>query len=269
MSLTLTLKSAPEVPLEAAAISPERLAGMSAAKAAAVAVLYGNRQAQLGDFFDVEGSGDGELRLVGDCSRIKRIGSAMTRGRLLVEGNAGMHLGVGMAGGTIVVKGNAGDSVGMEMTGGLVVVEGDAGHLVGSTIRGGSVGVRGGEIIVHGRVGNETGSGMRRGLIAVGADAGDFTGVNMLAGTVVVLGQLGWRSGAGMKRGSIISGRCADLLPTFRYACAYRPVMLRLVLGHLRRRGLPVTDAQLAGRYRRWSGDAVEMNRGEILLLEQ
>jgi formylmethanofuran dehydrogenase subunit C len=130
------------------------------------------------------------------------------------------------------------------------------------------VGVRGGEIIVHGHVGNETGTGMRRGLIAVGGNAGDFTGANMLAGTIVVLGQLGWRSGAGMKRGSIVSTQPADLLPTFSYACTYRPVMLRLVLAHLRQRGLAVTDAHVSGRYRRWSGDAVETNRGEILLLE-
>jgi len=269
MSLTLTLTSAPEVPLEADAVSPERFEGMSAAQVAATPVLYGNRGAQLADFFRVEGKTNGELYIVGDCARVKMIGAAMTRGRIVLEGNAGMHLGVGMSGGTIIVNGNAGDSVGAEMLGGLIVVMGNAGHLVGSAIRGGSVGVRGGEIIVHGNVGNETGSGMRRGLVAVGGNAGDFTGVNMLAGTVVVLGQLGWRSGAGMKRGTIASTQSADLLPTFTYACTYRPVMLRLVLMHLRESGLPVTDAHLSGRYRRWSGDAVEMNRGEVLLLEQ
>ncbi len=269
MSLTLTIKSAPEVPLEADALSPEHLEGMNTAQAAAVAVLYGNRRAQLGDFFRVEGQGDGELRLVGDCTRVKRIGAAMSRGRIVIEGDVGMHLGTGMSGGVITVNGNAADSVGLEMLGGQIVIMGNAGHLVGSTIRGGSVGIRGGEIIVHGSVGNETGTGMRRGLIAVGGNAGDFTGASMLAGTIVVLGHLGWRSGAGMKRGSIVSTRPAELLPTFSYACTYRPVMLRLVLAHLRERGLPVSDADVGGRYRRFSGDAVEANRGEILLLEQ
>jgi formylmethanofuran dehydrogenase subunit C len=268
MSLTLTMKDPPEVPLEAEALSPERFEGMSAAQAAAVPVLYGNRRAQVGDFFGIEGQGDAELYLAGDCARVKRIGAAMTRGRIVIEGNAGMHLGAGMSGGAIIVKGDVADSVGLEMLGGQIVIMGNAGHLVGSTIRGGSVGVRGGEIIVHGHVGNETGTGMRRGLIAVGGNAGDFTGANMLAGTIVVLGQLGWRSGAGMKRGSIVSTQPADLLPTFSYACTYRPVMLRLVLAHLRQRGLAVTDAHVSGRYRRWSGDAVETNRGEILLLE-
>jgi formylmethanofuran dehydrogenase subunit C len=269
MSLTLTMRNPPEVPLEAEALSPERFEGLSAAQAAAVPVLYGNRRAQLGDFFGIEGQGDSELHLVGDCTRVKRIGAAMTRGQIVIEGNAGMHLGAGMLGGAIIVKGDATDSVGLEMLGGQIVILGNAGHLVGSTIRGGSVGIRGGEIIVHGNVGNETGTGMRRGLIAVGGDAGDFTGANMLAGTIVVLGQLGWRTGAGMKRGSIVSTRPADLLPTFSYACTYRPVMLRLLLAHLRERELPVTDAHIGGRYRRWSGDAIAANRGEILLLEQ
>ena len=109
---------------------------------------------------------------------------------------------------------------------------------------------------------------MRRGLIAIGGDSGDFTGVNMLAGTVVVLGHLGWRPGASMRRGTIVSMHSAELLPTFDYACAYRPVALRLVLGHLCRLGLPVTDTQLNGRYRRWSGDGVELNKGEVLLLD-
>jgi formylmethanofuran dehydrogenase subunit C len=269
MSLTLTLHTEPEVPLEAEALVPERLEGMSAAQAAAVPVLYGNQQAALGDFFRIEGQPDGELRIVGNAARVKLIGANMTRGRIVIEGDAGMHLGAGMSGGEILVEGNAGDWVGAEMSGGRIVVKGNAGHLAGSVFRGGQVGMRGGEIIVHGNAGNEIGSGMRRGLVAVGANSGDFAGVNMLAGTVVVLGQLGWRAGAGMKRGTIVSCRPAELLPTFSYACSYRPVLLRLLLAHLRARGLPVTDAQLGGRYRRWSGDAVEMNRGEVLLLEE
>lgn len=268
MSLTLTLHTQPEVPLEAEALTPERFEGMSAAQIAALPLLYGNQGAALGEFFRVDGRPDGELRIVGDCARVKRIGSAMRRGRLVVEGDAGMHLGAGMAGGEIVVEGNAGDWLGEEMQGGLIVVKGSAGHLVGSAQRGGRIGVLGGEILVHGNVGNETGSGMRRGLIAVGGDAGDFTGVNLLAGTVIVLGSLGWRTGAGMKRGTIVSMKAAELLPTFRYACTYRPVMLRLMLIRLRARGLPINEQQLAGRYSRWSGDGIEINRGEVLLLD-
>jgi len=109
---------------------------------------------------------------------------------------------------------------------------------------------------------------MRRGLIAVGGDVGDFAGVNAVAGTIVVLGHIGWRAGAGMKRASIVAMHPADLLPTFTYDCTYAPLFLGLYLRHLRSLGLAVPDATLAGLYQRWSGDAVELNRGEILLYQ-
>jgi formylmethanofuran dehydrogenase subunit C len=147
------------------------------------------------------------------------------------------------------------------------VIKGSAGHMVGSAYRGSPVGVRGGEIVVFGNAGNEIGSGMRRGLIAIGGDCGDFVGVNLLAGTIVVLGHLGWRTGAGMHRGTIVSMHPAEMLPTFTFACTYRPVFLRLYLAHLRRLGLPIDDAQVQGTYQRWCGDAIELNRGEVLLL--
>ena len=58
------------------------------------------------------------------------------------------------------------------------------------------------------------------------------------------------------------------LLPTYARACTYRPPFLRLCLRRLRELGLPVTDAQIEGRYTRWSGDGLELRRGEILILE-
>ena len=116
--------------------------------------------------------------------------------------------------------------------------------------------------------GNEVGNGLRGGLIAVGGTCGDFAGVNMLSGSIFALGGLGIRCGAGMKRGSIVAMREPELLPTFEYACAYRPDFLRLYLSHLRERGLPVEPRHIAGVYKRWSGDAVEMNRGEVLVFD-
>ena len=72
-----------------------------------------------------------------------------------------------------------------------------------------------------------------------------------------------------MRRGTIVSAHSAEILSTFFDACAYRPVAPRLVLAHLRKLGLSVTDAHFTSRYRRWSGDGVELSKGEILLLEQ
>jgi formylmethanofuran dehydrogenase subunit C len=268
MSLTLTLKTPPEVPVEAENISPDRLTGLTEAEVAALPVQYGNQQAALGDFFGAKGSANGEVHLEGDLQAFKMIGQGMTSGRITAHGNVGMHLGATMSGGEILVEGNAGDWAGAEMSGGLLHIMGNAGNTLGSGYRGSKVGMQGGEILVHGNAGSEVGGAMRRGLIAIGGDSGDFTGVNMLAGSIIVFGELGWRSGASMKRGTIVSMREARIIPTFGYACIYRPEFLRLYLRYLRQMGFPVEDAHLNGRYRRWSGDAVELNRGEILVFE-
>lgn len=266
MALTLSLTTEPSVPLEAPVISPARIAGLSEPEIASLPVIHGNEQLQVGDFFAVRGQADAEIHIEGDLSRVKHVGSGMARGRVIIDGNVGAHLGTGMAGGEITVNGHAGDWVGPDMAGGRIVIRGDAGHMVGSAYRGSRVGIMGGEIVVFGRVGNEAGNTMRRGLIAVGGDAGDFTGVGMLAGSIIVLGRLGIRTGAGMKRGTIVSMYDAELLPTFHYACSYRPLFLNHYLQHLSRIGLPVTASHRLGSYRRWSGDSIELNLGEILL---
>jgi formylmethanofuran dehydrogenase subunit C len=268
VSLEFTQHTLPSVPLEAESLSVASLAGLTAAAAAKLPVVHGNRAAEIGDFFDVAGTPDGEVHISGDLSRVKQVGADMAAGRLVVHGGVGMHLGTRMTGGEIVVEGDAGDWVGSDMRGGRIIVRGDAGHLAGSTVRGEPVGMRGGEILVFGSAGNEVGSGMRRGLVAIGGDAGDFTGVNMLAGTIVVLGRMGTRPGAGMKRGTIIAMHPAEMLPTFSYACRYRPVFVRLYLAHLRALGMPITEAHMNGPYRRWCGDAIELNRGEVLVLD-
>ena len=266
--LTATLKSIPDVPLEAEVLSPDRLMGLTVEAAAALPVLYGNAKAELGEFFTITPNDRDELRLQGDLTRIKLIGAGMSRGRLVVEGNVGLHLGAGMTGGEILVEGDAADWVGPEMTGGRIEIRGNAGHAVGAAYRGSRIGMRGGEILVHGRAGNEVGNSLRNGLIAIGGDCGDFAGVNLLAGTIIVLGQIGLRSGAGMKRGTIVCMTQPEILPTFTYACRYQPDFLRLYLARLKAAGLAVTEQQAIGFYHRWSGDSVELNRGEILVYD-
>lgn len=267
-TVKLTFQHAPEVPVEAEVITPEKLAGLSEAEIAALPLQYGNERVPLGEFFRVSGRYEGEIRVEGDLSRVKLIGSGMSAGRIVIEGDVGMHLGAGMSGGEIVVTGNAGDWVAPDQSGGRITIHGNAGHLVGSAYRGSTIGTRGGEILIHGSAGNEIGNAMRAGLIAIGGDSGDFTGVNLRAGTVIVLGRIGMRPGAGMKRGSIVAMQPVPLLPTFAYACSYEPLFLRLYLRYLQTLGMPVGEEPIAGRYRRYSGDAIEQNRGEILLLD-
>ena len=268
MGLTLTLEATPAVPLEAEVLTPDHMAGLEPDAAARLTIHHGNEEARLGDFFRIASHDGEELRLEGDLSWVKLIGAEMTGGRIHVDGNVGQHLGAAMSGGEILVEGDAADWVGPEMRGGRIVVKGKAGHAVGSAYRGSRVGMRGGEIVVHGKAGNEVGNTQRNGLIAIGGDCGDFAGVNMLAGSIIVLGALGIRCGAGMKRGSIVTMQPAEPLPTFSYACSYHPGYLRLYLLHLRALGLAVEDAQIAGLYQRWSGDSVELNRGELLVFQ-
>lgn len=267
--LRLTYFSTTTVPVEAECIAPNLLAGKTAAEIAALPVQLGNAPAPLGDFFRVEGEAvDQQIVIEGDCSRVKWVGAGMTSGSITVEGNIGMHVGSEMRGGSIDVKGNAGDWVGAEMRGGLIRVRGDVGHLVGGGYRGSSIGMRDGEILIHGKAGNEVGSGMRRGLIALGTGVGDFPGVSMIAGTILVFGSPGIRPGAGMKRGTIaFMGDAPQLLPSFRYACNYRPVFLQYYLQRLRRLEFPFSEILMNGLYKRYNGDLVSLGKGEILTL--
>lgn len=268
--ISLRLKQGFTVPLEAETITPDAFLGNPVSHIERLPVVQGNTEAKLGDFFSVDGDAADVIRLEGDLSRVKYIGKAMTRGRIEVHGDAGMHLGAEMRGGEIAVHGNAGDWVGAEMRGGMLRVTGNAGHLVGGAYRGSEKGMRGGTILVGGSVGNETGCVMRRGVIAVAGGAGDFTGVMMLAGTIFVFGALGLRTGAGMKRGAIVAfagaGGSPPLLPTFRFDCTYRPVWISLYLRQLREWGVGVPEASMRGLYRRYSGDLVELGKGEIVI---
>lgn len=266
MSLELALHTAPEVPLEADVLSPDLLQSLSQTEIEKSRVYHGNVPTPLAEFFSVKGRYEGELHLTGDLAGVKHVGALMSSGRIHVHGDIGAHLGVGMTGGEILVEGNAGDWVGPEMQGGRITVNGNAGHMVGSAYRGSAIGMTGGEILITGNTGNETGHAMRGGLIAVGGDSGDFTGVNLLAGTIAVCGSPGIRTAAGMKRGTVICLSGAEMLPTFSYDCCYHPVYIRLYLQYLQSLGMTIDNDCLTGNYDRWSGDAVEMNRGEILI---
>src|SRR4051812_14548708 len=106
------------IPVEAECINPDLLADKSAAEIAALPVQHGNAPAPLGEFFHVEGdAADRDVRVEGDCGRVKWIGAGMGGGRIRIDGPVGMHLGAEMTGGEIEVFGPAGDWVGAEMRG--------------------------------------------------------------------------------------------------------------------------------------------------------
>jgi formylmethanofuran dehydrogenase subunit C len=265
-SLTLTLKEQPTVPLEAETLSPDVLAGLGHDEVRALPVFLGKRQYRLDEFFKVEGAGGEDVEVRGDAGRVKWIGRAMTRGRITISGNAGMHLGAHLKGGTIEVAGNAADWLGGEMTGGLIRVGGNAGSQVGAAYRGSSSGMNGGTVVIGGSAGIEVGMRMKRGTIVVGGPVRDFAGLQMKGGTIFLLGGAEIRTGAWMMRGTIVSLVPLRLLPTFARACAYNPTFLRVYARYLGGLGINIPLASGDGSYQRYAGDAAVPGKGEILV---
>ncbi|MFT5525020.1 MAG: formylmethanofuran dehydrogenase subunit C [Pirellulaceae bacterium] len=268
MALTLQLTAEPTVPLEIEGFIPEVVRECTLDEIRKKSVFHGNRTVELGEFFDVAGDpSDCELHLQGDMSRVHWIGAQMTTGKIRIEGDGGRHIGSEMRGGEIHVSGDASDWVGAEMKGGLIDIKGSAGHLVGAAYRGSARGMTGGTILVHGKVGNELGHTMRRGLIAA-QSCGDLAGFNMLAGSILVFGESGIRHGAGMRRGTIgfLGQEHPPLLPTFKYACRFRPDICQLVFRELIGLGYPVPKDLLSADLDLYNGDLIEGGRGEILL---
>lgn len=260
--LTLTLKEPPSVPLEAESLSPDVVAGLPLDAVRALPLYLGKRTRRVDDFFTLEGEPGDELHLRGDLSRVKWLGKGMSRGRLSITGDAGMHLGSAMKGGTIEVSGNAGDWLGGEMLGGSIRVHGNAGGQVGAAYRGSMAGMRAGTIHVSGTAGLEVGMRMKRGIIVVGGLVRDFAGLQMKGGTIVLMSGAEIRTGAWMQRGTIVSLKPLKLLPTFAAACVYRPTFLRLYAAHLKTLGVVLPD----GDYQRFTGDAAIPGKGEILV---
>lgn len=262
--IKLTLKQQFTVPLEAEAISPDIIAPLSRDAIRGLHVFLGKRQCRLDEFFDVSGDPGDEIEVHGDARKVKWIGRAMTRGKIKIVGNAGMHLGAHMKGGAIEVTGNASDWVGAEMKGGLIRIGGNAGGQVGAAYRGSLAGMNGGTILIGGTAGLEVGMRMKRGIIVVGGPARDFVGLQMKGGTIVLMSGAEIRTGAWMFRGTIVSLKPLPLLPTFAPACDYHPPFLRIYAKHLALLGvcLPFAD----GSYARYSGDAAVPGKGEILI---
>jgi formylmethanofuran dehydrogenase subunit C len=264
--ITLTLKEQPNVPLEGESISPDVTVALSHDDLRALPVFLGKRHCRLDDFFDVDGAGSDQLEIHGDVGKVKWIGRGMTRGRIVIHGNAGMHLGAYMKGGAIEVIGNASDWIGAEMRNGRIHIRGNAGGQVGAAYRGSMRGMRDGTILVEGSAGLEVGMRMRRGLIAVRGPVRDFAGLQMKGGTIVLCQGAEIRTGAWMIRGTIISLAPLKLLPTFLYACRYNPDFLRVYARHLKSLGFPIPYDSQEGAYHRFSGDTSVPGKGEILV---
>ena len=220
-TITRTPKYSFTVPVYAPCISPDSFAGKTLKEIGELEVWEGNRRKKLKQLFDIKGKTadtpeEITIKLSGNLWKVRRIGEEMTAGKILIDGDAGLHLGVKMRGGTITVKGNADSWLGSQMRGGTIEVMGNAKDYVGGAYRGSGVGMRGGTIIVHGNAGYDVGEWMRGGFIKIMGNVGAYTGVHMQGGTILVQGDSEGRIGALMKGGKIVlMGKIDSILPSF------------------------------------------------------
>ena len=275
--IMLTPRGFSRIPIEANVISPDSFAGKTIQEIREMEIHYGNKACPMKEYIHVTGKvadSPEEQRIVidGDARHIKHIGEGMTAGRIVIQGDAGLHTGAQMSGGDITVTGNVGDWCGAEMKGGLIRVLGNAGNLVGAAYRGSAEGMTGGCIRVNGDAGSEIGSFMRRGMIVVTGDTGPFTGVHMNGGEIIVFGKAGKRLGAQAKgNGGFIAcfGSVHEMLPTYRYDTTYTPTFMRLYLRQLSENLGIETAKYLDKPMRRYRGDLAVGGNAEILVLEK
>lgn len=219
--ICLTPKYAFKVPVDGESITPDIFAEKSIVELKQLPVWEGNREKTLDDLFKIDlredaQSGDTSIRLVGDFTKVKRIGARMSLGLIEIKGNVGMRLGEEMRDGAITVVGSADSWAGMMMKDGTIEITGETGDYLGAAYRGSTVGMKKGTIIVHGNAGNEVGCYMNSGLIRIDGDVGQFAGAHMKDGTIFIRGNAGDRVGAEMIGGKIIVlGMVPSILPSF------------------------------------------------------
>lgn len=266
MPTTFHLKREPIVPLEAEAMSPDIVGGLSNSEIRALTVYHGKRQLPLGEFFDVDGEHCDDIVIHGALHKVRWIGRAMSKGSITVHGSVGMHLGAYMRGGRIDVHGHASDWIGGEMKNGFIHVHGNAGGQVGAAYRGSLAGMKNGTIVIDGSAGLEVGMRMRRGTIVVGGQARDFTGLQMKGGTIILMSGAEIRTGAWMNRGTIISLKPLQMMPTFKFNCAATPAFMNIYARHLQPLGIRLPIATSDGIYQHYAGDLSVSDKGEILV---
>jgi formylmethanofuran dehydrogenase subunit C len=277
VSLRLALRAWPfpdGMEAEAPDLLPERIESMSRAEVAALAVRVGRRDERLGDLFDIDGgpagriaSGEADLTLAGDLRMFARLGAGMTRGRMVLEGSAGVCAGSGMSGGRLEIRGDAGARAGESMAGGVLVVRGSAGDDLGGAAPAAARGMNQGVILVSGHAGARAGRRMRRGIIWIGGDAGPLLGTGMLAGTIVVRGRAGDGAGAWMRRGTILLGAgAAPAAPAFAFSGSGTFGFWSLYHEALGHAGAPLPATWRGARFRRFVGDRSGGGLGEILI---
>ncbi|MDH4214650.1 MAG: formylmethanofuran dehydrogenase subunit C [Candidatus Thorarchaeota archaeon] len=224
MTVLLSLKQVPNIPIEADSITPTAFAGKTLAQIGKLVVMQGRNSCELREFFEITGESadsveETEIVIRGDLRKVKQIGKGMNGGRIRIEGDVGMHLGAEMIAGRITVTGSVDAYAGAEMSGGNIQIEGNAGDYLCAGYRGSPDGMKGGRVFIAGNVGNEMALHMRKGFIAVKGNVGAMAATRMKGGSIIVCGELGPRACIEATKGMLFAlGKVSSLPPTFKYS---------------------------------------------------
>jgi formylmethanofuran dehydrogenase subunit C len=269
-ALTFTLKTASKQRIDAAPLTPDRLAGKPLEDIGAILLQTGNRQLRADELFAIEGDDAGSVIFKGATGKLDYVGLGLSQGEIRVEGDAGSYVGMQMKGGKLTVSGTVGAYAACEMKDGNLCIGGNAGDFLGACLPGNKKGMAGGVVIVKGDAGDRVGDHMRRGAILIEGNAGSYLGSRMTAGTIAVLGTTGEHIGFAMGRGTLLLARAPAAIPSTFNDCGthtlnFIPLLLKGFAG-LDTRFAEMCD-QLK-RVRRYAGDMCSLGKGEILVAQ-
>jgi len=187
-TVTITMKNAPALYLEADTISPDAFAGKSAAQIAELSVFEGNNPSTLGKYFEISGSAgataaDTKIVVKGDVKKVKYLGFKMTAGEMVIEGSTDQYVGAWMKGGKILAKGDVAAFAATAMKGGELTIEGNAGSDTGMDMLGG-------EIIINGDSEVHVMTHAEGGTVIIKGNAKSKLGGQMVDGNIYVFGNI-------------------------------------------------------------------------------
>jgi formylmethanofuran dehydrogenase subunit C len=262
-----TLRENPDQRLDLSPLTPDRLAGLDVSAVERIFLHTTRAAVRVGDVFAVA-SGDPENVVIeGGSSRFDNFGQGMSRGKLLLDGEAGLYAGRAMSGGRLEIRGSVGPFAASGLLGGRIEIGGDAGERLGGSLPGERTGMAGGEVVVRGNAGERAGDHLRRGMIVVEGDAGPAPASRMIAGTMIVCGSAGKLPGYLMRRGTLVLARAAEALPpTFvPVGGGHDLLFFRLLASTLE----PLSQRAaglVRGPSRRFAGDMAVLGKGEIFV---
>ena len=260
-TINLVMMKKNSIALEFDNILPELLFDKSITQIRDSIIYMGNKELPLSEYFEVEVVGDCQnsddcvINIEGNLSRVKRIGYAMSSGKIIANSGVDFHVGAHMSGGTIIVRGDAESYAGREMIGGTIEIMGNVKEFCGSSYAGEWRGMSGGQIIIHGNAGKQLADYMLNGKIHVQGNCDILVGVHMSGGFIQIDGNVNQWIGGQMKKGTIVvNGKTGALLPGFT---------LQEIIHN------PLINGQyFIGKYRLYSGDKGVKGKGQLWVRE-